>query len=284
MRNRLRYAVIMVLFATAAQGQCVVTETPRGLHRLNEFLRNQSQMKVWVSYDRTRYFPMETQKVTIKTMNPTSSALTIPDPTEAAFYSNTECGGWGLDTVRTVVIQPGEVISRTIDSADEKARERSFLPESVGCLTEVLWRGYYHGHAEAVGSYEVGTPVVEAATVLTLNLHEKHPASAVIIAIRLDPPPPEGLGSTPGRWFYLPSHVDSTETPGEHVLLIWRPDRWANFHVDAPPGGILRLCGGSCARLLTLASKFASLDAAEERLGRIRIEYATKIRKERERL
>jgi len=276
MRNRFRYAVTMVLFATAAQGQCIVLKPPPGLRRLNELRKNQRQMRVWVSYDRTRYFPMETQKVTIKTTNPTSSALTIPDPAEAAFYADLEqCGRWPLNTIRTAIIQPGETISRTIDSADEKARERSFLPESVGCFTEVLRRGYYHGYAETVGSYEVGAPVLEVASVVTLNHPEKHPACAVIAAIRLDPPPPEGLGSMPGRWFYLPSHVDSTETPGEHVLLIWRLDRWANFHVDTPPGGILRLCGGSCVRLLTLARKFTSLDAAEDRLGRIRIEYGT---------
>jgi hypothetical protein len=206
----------MILFATAAQGQCVVVEPPRGLRGLNKLLGNQRQMRVWVSYDRTRYFPMEAQKVTIKTTNPTSSALTIPDPAEAAFYADLEhCGGWPLDTVRSVVIQPGETILRTVDSANEKARERSFLPESVGCLTEVLRRGYYHGHAEAVGSYEVGPRVLGAASIVTLNDHKKHPASAVIAAIRLDPPPPEGLGNMGRSWSYLPSHVDSTETPGE---------------------------------------------------------------------
>jgi hypothetical protein len=219
---------------------------------------------------------MEPQKVNIKTTNPTSSVFTIPDPTEAAFYANPECfGNWPFNTIRTVVIQPGETIWRTIDSTDEKARTRSFLPESVGCLTEVLRRGYYHGHAETVGSYEVGAPVLEAASVVELKDRKKHPVSAVIVAIRLDPPPPEGSGRIGGSWSHLPSQVDSTETPGEHVLLIWRPDQWANFRVDTKPGEILHLCGGSCLRLLTLASKFTSLDAAADRVGRIRIEYGT---------
>ncbi len=275
MYNQLKCAVTVILFATAALGQCIALAPPPGLQGLNELLRNQRQMEVWVSYDRTRYFPMEPQKVTIKTTNPTSSALTIPEPAEAAFYSNTECGGWPLNTIRTVVIRPGETIWRTINSADAKARERSFLPESVGCLTEVARPRYYHGHTEEVGSYEVGAPVLEVATVVTVNDPRKHPVSTVIAAIRLDPPPPEGLRMGHEGWSYLPSHIDSTETPREHVLLIWRPDRWASFRIDTPPGGILKLCGGSCVRLLTVASKFTSLEATVDRAGRIRIDYGT---------
>src|SRR5580700_2680312 len=99
MHNKVRCAVTMILFAIAAQGQCIALKPPPGLRRLDELRRNQRQMKVWVSYDRTRYFPMEPQKVNIKTTNPTLSVFTIPDPTEVAFYSNTECfGAWPLNT------------------------------------------------------------------------------------------------------------------------------------------------------------------------------------------
>jgi len=237
---------------------------------------------VWVAYDRTTpYFPGETLKATIITTNPTSSSLKIIEPTEAAFYSDTEHCGWPLNSVRTVIIKPGLTIRRTLDSTDEMARVRSFFVRSAAC-TPGLYQGGFARNAGDIPNYEVGVPVLEASAVALLNQRKGHlpeRVAVIVLAVQLSAPPPRRLTrrdekANASNLSDLDLSVNSRD--GEHILVISRQDQPTDVRIATPLSGLLEPCRlGSWTRLLTLPDKVTSLDAAADEQGRIRIEYSS---------
>jgi hypothetical protein len=279
-RKSCGFVVNLVLCAVAATGQCVsVGRPPRQIPRL---LKNQSQMKVQIVYDRkTPYFPGEALQATIITANPTSSRMEIFDPLEAAFYFDPEhCGGWPLKSVRTIIIKSGETISRSIDSRDEKSRARSFFPESASCVPGT-YRGGFSRHAEEIPSYQVGTPVLEASAVVQIDGQKRveNRSVTVILAFQLDAPPqqpPVSLLRRNGSSNIQPaSDSNSASRPREHVLAISQ-NLPRDVLLPTTPGETLQLCRlGRWTRLLTLPDRITSLSAATDHLGRVQMEYVT---------
>ena len=232
-------------------------------HRFTELVRNSNQLAYTLSVDRnTPYFPGEAMKVEIVITNPTSSPLEIPDPNDPGvqcFTGSPEEACRIPLKVPSTIIQPGQVITLTVDSEDQEASKRWVLgpaPTAPGkCGLHYLLGGSV--------KYEVGAPIVEASAIVPLHLFktwtlkgEHEPMTiqeaAMIVAVQLN---------------------------GEHLLFVGQDNVNTTYKVKPEKDGTLsRRDAGSGApwvRLDTLSSAITSLKGTADDKGRITLQYAT---------
>jgi hypothetical protein len=251
-------ALVVAFCAATATAQCVTVEPPRGILKI---LKNQSQMKVSFSFDRTTpYFPGEAMKILIVTANPTASTLEVLEPGEAAFFETgtEDCGNWPLSSLRTVIVGPGQTIRRVIDSQNEDASARSFLPKSVPCEPGTYRLALHYAPMEAPRPYQVGVPVLEASAVVWVDRHQHRQSERVAV----------------------PIVAAQLNAPGEqppHVLVVAPRGEPEGIRVATGRGQVLRPCRfGSWIRLLNVPNEITSLTANVDSRGRMKIEYADK--------
>jgi hypothetical protein len=224
--------------AIALRGQCVAVGPRPELAGLYQAIGNLRLLD-----HTTPYFPGENLKVTITVTNTTSSPLKILDPAEAAFDRTrgaVDSCVWPFRDYRSVVIQPGQTVRRTIDSADRKAALRSFLePAPCEPRTYNLTRQL---------TFEVGVAEVEAWAMVPV-IERRTPQFALLVAAQVG---------------------------GEHVLLVSSSNVRAYESVHATPGG--DLSRGACQhveswiRLLVLPVAVAGLKGTTDHSGRMTIE------------
>jgi len=233
--------------------------------RINRLMINSKQLAYTLTVDRnTPYFPGETMKVEIVITNPTALPLEIPnpnDPETQCFTGHVEewCSPQFLPlNVQSMTIQPGQVITLTVDSEDKAASKRWGV---VGASTVPQKYGFRYLLGGSV-EFEVEKPLLEASALVPLHTFTtltspsvKQPRTeqdaAMIVAVQL---------------------------AGEHVILVGKKDGGTTFKIKAENDGTFKHgtgLGAPWIRLATVSSKITEITATTDADDRITLKYAT---------
>jgi hypothetical protein len=221
-------------------------------------MTNLERVDIQVTTDRDLYFPGETIKMTLKITNPTAAPLEIPDPNDPKAQGFRRINSIPSD-VRSVVLQPGQTVTLTVDSEGNGAGPPWWLKEAACAPGKERLQPLLGGSV----TFQIGAPVLEASAMVPLGLFKTSQDEG------MDQPETSQYGVM----------IVAVQMNGEHLILAALHNLRTDYRIETNKDGTLSdraaIAGAPWVRLATVPAKVTKLTGTADPSGQITLDHTT---------